>query len=81
MVDPRTHIPGVNDSGKVPPSLPWKPYETDIRRPGGSVAILSKEGVGEHRMLYYNQTFLEKLIFSSSCGSGILLLLMLGKFI
>lgn len=82
MVDPRTFIPGVNDSGKV---LTFTTQEA-IRNgycegQAESVSdILALEGIGEHQMLTYHQTFLEKLIsfFIHPAVSGILLLLMLG---
>lgn len=82
MVDPRTYIPGVNDSGKV---LTFTTQEA-IRNgycegQAESVEdILRMEGVGEHRMLTYQLTFLEELIsfFIHPAVSGILLLLMLG---
>ncbi len=82
MVDPRTYIPGVNDTGKVLTFTTGEAIKNGYCE--GQVEsideILKLEGISSPILISYQQTFLEKLIawFIHPAVSGILLLLMLG---
>jgi membrane-bound serine protease (ClpP class) len=82
MVDPRTYIPGVNDSGKV---LTFTTTEAIKNGYCNGVAesveqVLSVSGRSTFRVASYQPTFLDNLIsiLVNPAVSGILLLLMLG---
>jgi len=82
MVDPRTYIPGVNDSGKVLTFTTSEAIKNGYcEGEAESVeAVLAKENIGKYTMETYIPTFVEKVIsiLVNPAVSGILLLLMLG---
>lgn len=82
MVDPRTFIPGVNDSGKV---LTFTASEAIKNGYCEGMAesveeVLKSEGINNYRIQTYTPVLLEKIIgfLINPAVSGILLLIMLG---
>ncbi|MDQ3052090.1 MAG: nodulation protein NfeD [Bacteroidota bacterium] len=82
MVDPRTFIPGVNDSGKVLTFTTSEAIKNGYcEGEAESIeAVLAKENIGKYTMETYVPTLVEKIIslLVNPAVSGILLLLMLG---
>ncbi len=82
MVDPRTYIPGVNDSGKVLTFTTSEAIKNGYcEGEAESIeAVLAKENIGKYTMETYVPTLVEKIIslLVNPAVSGILLLLMLG---
>jgi len=82
MVDPRTYIPGVNDSGKVLTFTTSEAIKNGYcEGEAESIeSVLAKENIGNYTLETYIPTFVEKVIsiLINPAFSGILLLLMLG---
>ena len=82
MVDPRTYIPGVNDSGKVLTMTSTEALKNKYC--DGIVesipAVLKAEGIEAYTITEYKPTLLDRLInfLINPAVSGVLILLMLG---
>jgi len=82
MVDPRTYIPGINDSGKVLTFTTTEAIKNGYcEGQAESVEeVLAKEKIGDYHLETYVPTVIENIIsfLINPALSGILLLLMLG---
>jgi membrane-bound serine protease (ClpP class) len=82
MVDPRTYIPGVNDSGKV------LTFTVDEAIKNGYCdgqaetieEVFQKEHIKDYHLLVYNPSFIERMVsfLMNPAISGILILIILG---
>lgn len=82
MVDPRTYIPGVNDSGKVLTFTTSEAIKNGYCEGEAEsiIDVIAKEKISGYKMETYVPTLIEKIIsiLINPAFSGILLLLMLG---
>ena len=82
MVDPRTVIPGVNDSGKVLTLTSSEAYKNKYC--DGIVEsipeVLKAEGIGSYKITEYKPTLIDRMInfLINPAVSGVLILVMLG---
>ncbi|HKR03196.1 MAG TPA: NfeD family protein [Bacteroidia bacterium] len=82
MVDPRTHIPGVNDSGKV---LTFTVDEAIKHGYCDGQAetieeVLQKENIKDYKITVFNPSFIERIVsfLMNPAISGVLILIILG---
>ena len=82
MVDPRTYIPGVNDSGKVLTFTTTEAIKNGYceGQAESIEEVLKLEKIGNYKVQNYVPTFIEKIIslLINPAVSGILLLILLG---
>src|SRR6185436_15674170 len=82
MVDPRTYIPGVNDSGKVLTFTVDEALKNKFcdGQAETMAEVLQKENIKDYHLVVYNPSFIERIVsfLMNPAISGILILIILG---
>jgi len=82
MVDPRTYIPGINDSGKVLTFTTSEAIKNGYcdGQAESLTELLEKENLSQSKIIEYKPTWIDNIIgfFMNPAISGILILIMLG---